>query len=231
MSENISLQTYLHNNYNSLLETVTELSKTDKKEFIKNTTMLYNFDKMICSFYRDTNKPKSADALYIIDNVILFIEFKTGFKDKVTIRDIDENKFCCHCMLHNICKEKFQYYIQYKDLHKKDKSKSLFLKIAESYIFFKENFLPIYMHSITEGKYNYKFKFWIVVDSPVDAIQAGYKKNNNENEKKTKNNIILGLQEKVKRFYDKTNKSYYEEILVLNQYEFTSKLDKLLKKA
>lgn len=227
MPENISLKNFLESNYSSYLDTITNLSRSNKKEFIIDSRKLYNFDKMICEFYNEQNKPKSADALFILENSILFIEFKTGFKDNVKIKNLNENEYCNNCydeIIYAICNEKFKYFIQSKKLSKEDKKKGLFLKIAESYIIFKTQLLPKYLNEAYFNNSNYKFLFWIVIDNPVDAIHISYKKNNNYNDEK--NNILIDIQNSIKRFYDKHNLSYYDEILVLNQYTFLDKINK-----
>lgn len=69
-----------------------------------------------------------------------------------------------------------------------------------------------------------KYKFWLVIDAPLDSINNSYKKNKN---KKQKGNIFSDIKHSFQRFYDKEKISYYDEILVLSQFEFENKVDKL----
>lgn len=230
MSRNISLKNFINNKYSQYLDTITTLSYTGKKEFIVDNRKFYNFDKMICEFYNETCKPKSADALYILDdNTILFIEFKTGYKDKVNIRSLDENKYCKNCSdntIYTICNEKFKWFLKHKDLTKEDMKKAIFLKIAESYIIFKEKFIQDYFTNCNYNDINYKFLFWLVIDAPSDSILNSYKK---KKDTKQKGNIFSYMKHSFQRFYDKHDKSYYDEILVLSEFEFKSKVNKLFR--
>lgn len=231
MSNNISLKEYIENKYKLYLSPITDLSCNEQKKFIKDQRKLYNFDKMICEFYNETCKPKSADALYMLDdNTILFVEFKTGYKDKVCIRSIDENKYCKNCSdntLHTICNEKFKWFLKHKDLTKEDMKKAIFLKVAESYIIFKEKFIQDYATRCSNNIINYKFIFWLVIDAPVDSFPNSYKKNNDVSSNDI-NNIFQDMQKSIKRFYDRQNSSYYSEILVLNKHQFISKINDIL---
>ncbi len=225
MFKNISFKEFIENKYSLFLSPISDLSCNHKNKFIQDQRKLFNFDKMVCEFYNETHKPKSADALY--DNTVLFIEFKTGYKDKVIIRSLDENKYCQKCydkILKNICNEKFNYFIKYKDLIKEDKKKAIFLKIAESYIMFKEKFISEYSDEYNVNDINYKFLFWLVIDAPVDSFPISFKKKNHTDSKDNANNVFIDM----KRFYDKNNSSYYNEILVLNPHEFINKINDFL---
>lgn len=266
MSRNISLKDFINNKYSGYLDTITTLSYTGKKEFIVDDRKFFNFDKMICEFYNETYKPKSADALYVLDdNTILFIEFKTGYKNNISVSNISDNKYCSICQYNNIypeCHAKYCYLIACKKLAQQDKNKGIFLKIVESYLIFKEKFIPDYIDSYINSKNQYlctenkqnkfffklfhiittifkkimlknynltnnvKYKFWLVIDSPADGILDSYKKKKNT---KQKGNIFSDMKHSFQRFYDKDNKSYYDEILVLSEFEFKSKVNKLFR--
>lgn len=232
MPGNISLKQFIENKYSLFLSPISDLSCNDRNKFIENNKKLYNFDKMICEFYNEDYKPKSADALYMLDdNTILFVEFKTGYKDKVTIRSLDKNKFCQNCydnLIRTICNEKFEWFLKHKDLTKEDMKKAIFLKIAESYIIFKEKFISKYISECNTNIGNYKFIFWLVIDAPVNSFPNSFKKNNEKSTLKDINNIFTDMKKSMKRFCDKENSSYYDEILVLNPHEFEHKINKLL---
>lgn len=189
MSQNISLKDFINYKYSQYLASITTLSCTGKKDFIVDDRKFYNFDKMICEFYSEDCKPTSADALYILDdNTILFVEFKTGYKNDISIYDIDNNKFgdnnyCPNCHYKNIlpaCHEAYWYSHACKQLAQREKKKNIFLKIVESYIIFKEKFITDYIDSYMNNKNKYLCHknncFFKIISYDYIYIQKNYSK-------------------------------------------------------
>ena len=78
------IKSYLTDKYDAYLESVSELSKNDKgKVLVDDERKLYNFDK-ITEVIFPGNKPESADAIYATNKRIFLVEFKSGFKKKIT---------------------------------------------------------------------------------------------------------------------------------------------------
>ncbi len=83
---------------------ISECSKNDKKVKLLGSSRFegYDFDILTRDFlFKNTSKhdlPKSADCLIIRDNLVIFIEFKAGFFDKVSKATWKDNDlFCDRC--------------------------------------------------------------------------------------------------------------------------------------
>ena len=80
------VENYVTANWGQHQETVTELSKEQKKgtSLVLSDTQMYNFDQITKEIYatRKNGIPTSADALTFSKKHILLVEFKSGFKKK-----------------------------------------------------------------------------------------------------------------------------------------------------
>lgn len=78
-------------------DTIENISKQDSsKSLIKSSHRLINFDKFCANYFDENCLPYSADALFIINNSIVFIEFKSGFKRQITKSNYDLSLMICH---------------------------------------------------------------------------------------------------------------------------------------
>ena len=82
------LQTYVQDNWGQFAEPVREVSKSGSrgKALIDNEIPLYNFDKICANIFQPFpgKQPASADGLAFTGKWIELVEFKTGFKKKIT---------------------------------------------------------------------------------------------------------------------------------------------------
>lgn len=124
------LTPYADAHWNDYRTTVTEASRSEQgKVLVKHSFPLYNFDQISKDLFPEDHTPTSADGLYISDGNIHLVEFKSGFKQKVTknslekkkekdpkygrcpkIMDIDDP--CWECFLKGICLDKQDEKIQ-----------------------------------------------------------------------------------------------------------------------
>ena len=81
---------YITSEFSDYLEPIFLLSKsTEGKVLVKDERKLYNFDKITEKVYNNLKVPSSADALFATSKELLFTEFKSGFKRKISEETID----------------------------------------------------------------------------------------------------------------------------------------------
>lgn len=127
---------------------------------------IYNFD-YLSELLRGKNKLSSHDSIIVKNNTILFVEFKTGFCDKINHNTYDsaEDK-CPYDGTKPHCKD---YWIEAKHKRNAEKLnlvKSLQLKTLESFILLQAAYPQLK---------TYKVKLIIVIDvGPIDIIESIY---------------------------------------------------------
>lgn len=77
--------------------TITEVSASKNCEpFVDSPKKIFWFDNISSDFYLSKdNMPTSADGAIITDRVLYLIEFKSGFKKKITKQNFDVEKATC----------------------------------------------------------------------------------------------------------------------------------------
>ena len=90
------VRTYLINNYSEYFDTITDMSKSDSgKCLVRDERKLYNFDKITRELY-EIKTPESADSIYASDRKVFFVEYKSGFKKRITKGNFDRKLMSCY---------------------------------------------------------------------------------------------------------------------------------------
>ncbi len=139
------LSDYFLNNFSNKKEGFNIISSytegQEKKCFVDNEEKVYNFDEIVKSVLCE-NKGYSVDAVQFLKERIVLIEFKTGFKDKLDLREFifnDETNCIKNPRDLEHCERLGEYFFSYYDKHfeKRMKEKEylidiLALKLIES---------------------------------------------------------------------------------------------------
>lgn len=92
---------YAQNNWNRHKKSITVISETGKTDnqgnpisLVKSDLMIYCFDDISENIYQDKRKDKTAsvDGMIITNEVVYLVEFKSGFKRKITKENFDKTK-------------------------------------------------------------------------------------------------------------------------------------------
>lgn len=92
------VKNYADENWNQYLESITELSKEQKgNALVTSDRQMYNFDKIIKENLRKKIKwcANVCRCISVFKKHIQFVEFKSGFKKKITKNTMDKEKAKC----------------------------------------------------------------------------------------------------------------------------------------
>ncbi len=93
---NHNLSDYLESNYSATKKTITEISKSDNGavSLVNCNKQMYCFDDISECIYSN-DKPASIDGLNVIGTDIFLVEFKSGFRQKISKNNFDITKMKC----------------------------------------------------------------------------------------------------------------------------------------
>ena len=88
----IDINTFAEENWSGYKKSVTDISKSKDASLVENDMELYCFDDICANLYDHDKKPTSADAFIIDGKNIELVEFKSGFKNKLTKKNFDKER-------------------------------------------------------------------------------------------------------------------------------------------
>ena len=137
------VKNYADENWNQYLESITELSKEQKNgnALVTSDKQMYNFDKITKKIYakRSNGVPTSADALAFSKKHIQFVEFKSGFKKKITKNTMDKEEAKCD-KTNAFCNDYWNLFFKNQETESIGLINSLQMKAADSYMHWKSRF-------------------------------------------------------------------------------------------
>lgn len=199
-------------------KTFSELSNGSNGPLVDSAKKAICYDDIVKDYCRKT-AVKSVDSILIKDDNIYFIEFKTGFKQKINKGNFDENQWFCKCK-DAVCEENMERFLNYQKLSYKEQKRSLNLKAVESICFFNGIIVP----RCGASEKRYKLSLIIVVDvsySPIDALQQmqdsmGKIETDDDNTYKDLNNSF----DKLRPGNFNGESIFYDEIFVYSTEQF-----------
>lgn len=156
-----AMQTWQNNTYVKPLSIVSA-SDSDNSPLIDSSKAVYCFDDISKSLYRK-NKPSSVDGLFFYKNTAYFVEFKKGFKKKITKENYDDEKALCPKYSHP-CEDFKEIFFDKLKKETEQLNNSIKFKALESYITFEKQILPC-------CKDNGKCKINLLVVIDADGIE------------------------------------------------------------
>lgn len=222
----IDINTFAEENWSGYKKSVTDISKSKDASLVENDMELYCFDDICANLYDHDKKPTSADAFIIDGKNIELVEFKSGFKNKLTKKNFDKERGKCP-KTKEICED---YWKLFFDKRKKEGDELILnirIKAVESYITLEKHIFP----SCPPSEIPMSLKFLVVIDEDgVDGMEdtlaelAGAKK--------VKNNPYTSIRKSLRRLVvcrDKDgNQYFYDNVEVLSVMDFQNHL-RLLK--
>lgn len=137
------LSTYAATNWSGFLAPVTELSKEHQNQvpLVEHSAQLYSFDDICSALFSGKNVPTSADGIEITDKSVRFVEFKSGFRKKISRRNFDEEKACCEA-IQAVCNEYWNLFFKNQEKETSELIASIRFKALESYLTLEKQLLP-----------------------------------------------------------------------------------------
>lgn len=216
----------------SYIKPLSEVSKPGAKKppLINRPEKVYCFDS-ICDVIYPKNKPTSADGLFFCKNAAYFVEFKTGFKKKITRENYDEEKAKCPRYKHP-CKDYGDLFFKNQDKETEELKSSIKFKAIESYITLEKEILPY-----CENARKSKIILLVVIDEDgIDDYEDSLVElsENHAPLETVENNYICSLRDSLQGYKNKKDKHcppndyFYDEIEVFSAKEFEMFFDELL---
>lgn len=210
---------------NDYLTQISVLSKSDnvKRPLINSTAKIYNFDSIVKSLFNGNSSPASVDGLYFSKNGngLVFIEFKTGFNQRITRDTFDINKCKCpHTDKTNQvnCKDYGKILLENQNLKFAELLDSLKLKAVESYLVLEKLF-----YGTEKTLIEIPIKMIVVVD--VNVLETEENALADLAAKTPKNNKIQAVKNAISRFSSDKYK-LYREIEVFSAMDFEKMCEK-----
>lgn len=203
---------------------------SESSPLIDSSKVMYCFDDINKSLYHK-NKPTSVDGLFFYNNTAYFVEFKTGYKKKITRENYCEEKVLCPTY-NSHCKVFGDLFFKIQQKETEELNSSIRSKAVDSYITFEKQILPC-----CEKNGKCKINLLVVIDA--DAIVVGenvlsevageyapQKTVNNNEIAKLKNSLSNYRRKRDK--YSPSNDYFYDEIEVMSAEEFIRFFDNLI---
>ena len=139
------LKAYVVSNWSEFKSPITEISKSDiGVSLVKSPINIYNFDNICQTLYQGKNVPTSTDGIDVCGKAVELVEFKSGFKQRITKNNFDPAK--CKCPDPNIdrvCEDYWQLFLKNQKVNIKALISSIRYKAFESYITLEKRVFPL----------------------------------------------------------------------------------------
>lgn len=216
MIENIDLVNYF-SRFNT--DTFKNMSIGSNGPLVESQSYGYNFDQISYDILSG-NKLKSVDSIAIRNGIIYFIEFKTGFKKKISTSNFDKSKWPCPSNDNKFCEEGAKYFLENQKLTAIEMNQSIQMKLVESFCVFEKFIIP----ECEESSDSYKVKFIAVIDAVNEIPLEMYENALNSLAKlNNEDNVLDSLRKSLRKYIikDKYNKSvFYDEVDVYTKQQF-----------
>ncbi len=223
---NRNLSQYALEHWDTYKNTVSEISKNDKgQSLVESDRTLYNFDLICKDMFSDNACPCSADGITFAKNNIELIEFKSGFKQKLTKWNYDPEQAKCP-KYHEECTSYYKIFWENQDRKNSELIESIKLKALESYVILEKRCLTC-CNELGEGRRAKVILRVVIDDDGINGIEDVLLDVANKNSQNNSNNIS-SIKQALKRFLrqvDATgNEYFYDEIEVLTSVDYLNYL-------
>lgn len=218
------LLSYAETNWGSFKATVSVISENDHTHIplVTGDELLFHFDKITEMLYAQGKAPTSADGLEVTAQGVEFIEFKSGFKRKITKNNFDEKQGWCEDGK-KVCSWYWDLFFKEQEKEIAELISSIRFKAIESYITLEKHIFP----KCQQSGVHIPLKFVVVIDEDeVDNIEdtlAGL-----AGEEDIKDNHFSAIRSALRRLTGQRDvdgsEYYYDSIEVLSARDFSNHL-------
>ena len=114
MIKNLDVEAYFLNNTTKKTFTELSLNAQTGKPLVASEAQGYDYETFVLNLFQ-SNPIKAVDAVYIKDNTLYFIEFKGGFKQRITYDTFDISNWKCQ-FTQKTCTEGAKIFLKNQDL-------------------------------------------------------------------------------------------------------------------
>jgi len=224
------VQAYAISNWGDFLSPITELSKSNKGvSLVQSPVQLYNFDDICKSLFAQGKAPTSADGLEFSGRTVELVEFKSGFKQRITKHNFDPAQGRCPDPdVNRVCEDYWKLFFKNQKTNISELISSIRNKAVESYVTLEKQVFP---HCQDAGK-SIQLKLVVVIDEDeIDSIEdtySGLAGNTDAENTAAKDNHFSAIRSALRRLTNQHdadgNAYFYDCIEVLSVQDYLNKL-------
>lgn len=217
------LRFYAASSWDKYCASVSEASKNDNgKALVESDIYVYNFDNIVRDIFQSSDHPCSADAITFEDNIIRLIEFKSGFRQKITKSTFDSKIGTCE-KSGEVCTDYWGIFWENQDRKIAQLIDSIRLKAIESYIILEKKIFPCCKNTDSRNK----ISLTVVIDEDgADGIEAVLA--DAAGKEPNTNNSIISIKQSLRRLKNQKDANggdyFYDEINICSASEYKSML-------
>ena len=204
-------------------KTITEISKSGtSKALVESSKEIFCFDDISRDLYKRKDcLPTSADGIIITDNKkIYLVEFKSGFKKKITKNNLDKEKASCEYK-NGLCNDYWNLFFRHQKRETRQLIDSIREKAIESYITLEKRLFPQCSDLMSAKKY--ELIFIVVIDEDgLDNMESALGELSLK--EPPANNCFSDIRKSLKHCLKQKdyvgNDYYYDDIKVMSPYDF-----------
>ncbi|WP_394961190.1 hypothetical protein [Candidatus Allofournierella merdavium] len=220
----VDLQAYAQANWSGYEKSVSAISQSYNAghPLIDDDTTMYCFDDICSNLFEEKRKPTSVDGVMFSKKNVEMIEFKSGFKQRITKQNFDEEKAKCpHSK--EVCQDYWDLFFKNQKSNINALIASIRDKAVESYITLEKHIFP----RCNPSDAHKRLKLIVVIDdNGIDSMEdtladlAGVSNVSNN----PFSSIRQSLQ-RVKNCSDVNGNAYfYDDIEVMSAKDFKNHL-------
>lgn len=218
------LLSYAEANWSRFKATVSVISENDHTHvpLVTEDELLFHFDKISKALYTQEKAPTSADGLKVTSQGVELIEFKSGFKRKITKSNFDKERGWCKYG-ERVCDQYWKLFFKEQKKEIDELISSIRFKAIESYITLEKQIFP----KCQQSNAHVSLKFVVVIDADdvenmEDTLAELTDKPN------VRDNHFSAIRSALKRLIGQRdtngNAYYYDDVDVLSASDFSNYL-------
>ena len=224
---NRNLSQYASEHWDTYKKAITEISKNDKGHpLVESDEKLYNFDLICKNLFSKNASPCSADGITFPRNAIELVEFKSGFKQKITKWNYDPEQAKCP-KYHEECTDYYKIFWENQDRKNSELIESIKLKAIESYMILEKHCLAC-CSELEDGRRSRIVLRVVIDDDGINGIEDVLSDVAGKNPQNNTNNIS-SIRQALNRFIHHVdangNEYFYDEIVVLTSIDYLNYLN------
>lgn len=218
------LLSYAETSWGNFKATVSVISENDHTHvpLVTGDELLFHFDKISEALYTQEKAPTSADGLEVTSQCVELIEFKSGFKRKITKNNFDEILGRCEDG-NKVCALYWNLFFKEQKKEISELISSIRFKAIESYITLEKHIFP----KCQQTDVHIPLKFVVVIDEEeIDNMEdtlAGLAGKDD-----VKDNHFSAIRSALRRLIGQRDAGgseyYYDSIEVLSVRDFSNHL-------
>lgn len=219
------MHAYAISKWSQFQSPITELSKNSEgNPLVQSPVKLLNFDEICKTLFDPGKVPTSADGLDVSGKVVELVEFKSGFKQRITKHNFDPAQGRCPDPdIDRVCQYYWDIFFKHQDAKINELISSIRFKALESYVTLEKQVFP-YCQDLAKP---ILLKFVVVIDvDEVDSMEDTYSELAEIDD--AKDNSISAVKSSLRRLTNQRdangNAYFYDCIEVLSVSDYLSRL-------